>query len=245
MALREELEASGNVLFRWRSYLPLFFLAYMVLSLIPDLIPIELTRVHFLILAALFGLAGLWLRAYTVGHAALGTSGRTTKAPTAAVLNTTGIYSVLRHPLYVGNYLMWLSAAMLTRSFPIMIITTLVFWLYYERIMFAEEQYLRGQFGAAFEEWAAHTPAIVPRLSLWKRPETPICFRTILRRECWGITGLIATCALLDITYLAAAPGELLVPNLWLVLIGPSLVLSLAVRIWKRGGLFDAPARAR
>ena len=245
MALREELEASGNVLFRWRSYLPLFFLAYMVLSIPSRLIPIELERIHFLILALLFGLAGLWLRAYTVGHAATGTSGRTTKAPTAAVLNTTGIYSIVRHPLYVGNYLMWLSAAMLTRSFSIMVITTLAYWLYYERIMFAEEQYLRGQFGAAFEEWAARTPAILPRLSSWKPPEGQLSFRTILRRECWGVTGLLVTCALLDITYLAAAPGELRVPTMWLTLIVPSLVLSLAVRIWKRGGLFDAPARAR
>lgn len=54
-------------------------------------------------------LFGLLIRAVTIGFTPKGTSGRNTKeGQVAEVLNTKGIYSVVRHPLYLGNYFMWL-----------------------------------------------------------------------------------------------------------------------------------------
>ena len=64
-----------------------------------------------------------------------------------STLNTSGLYSVVRHPLYLGNYLMWLGVALFSRTWWAPVIVSLVFWLYYERIMFAEEEFLRRQFG--------------------------------------------------------------------------------------------------
>jgi protein-S-isoprenylcysteine O-methyltransferase Ste14 len=54
-------------------------------------------------------LVGLGIRIATVGHAPGGTSGRrTVGGPSALALNTSGMYSVVRHPLYLGNYFQWL-----------------------------------------------------------------------------------------------------------------------------------------
>jgi hypothetical protein len=63
------------------------------------------------------------------------------------------------------------------------VIYTLLFWLYYERIMFAEEAFLRERFASQFEEWAARTPAVIPRFSNWRRPMLTFSLRTVLRRE--------------------------------------------------------------
>jgi hypothetical protein len=77
------------------------------------------------------------------------------------------MYSVVRHPLYLGNYFQWLGVAMLPRNPWVAVTVSLVFWIYYERIMFAEEEYLRRSFGSEFEEWAARTPAFIPDFAQW------------------------------------------------------------------------------
>jgi len=82
---------------------------------------------------------GLFIRAYAVGHTPANTSGRNTKEQLADELNTTGIYSMVRHPLYLGNFFMWLGAAVLTKNGWFIVAFILLYWIYYERIMFAEE----------------------------------------------------------------------------------------------------------
>ncbi len=109
-------------------------------------------------------LTGLAMRAYIVGCAAPGTSGRNRGAQVAESLNTTGAYSLVRHPLYFANAIMWLGPLLYPRSFWPALVLVLVFWLYYERIMFAEEEFLRGKYGQAFLDWAARTPAFLPKL---------------------------------------------------------------------------------
>jgi protein-S-isoprenylcysteine O-methyltransferase Ste14 len=127
--------------------------------------------------------AGLALRILTVGRAPLGTSGRNTREQVANTLNTTGIYSVVRHPLYLGNYLILFGMALWPHVWWLAGLTSCFFALYYERIMLAEEAFLRERFGGAFEAWAAATPAFIPRLGGWKPSAVSFCWRTVLQRE--------------------------------------------------------------
>ena len=48
---------------------------------------------------------GFLVRFYTIATSAKDTSGRNTKQQVANSLNTKGIYSIIRHPLYFGNYM--------------------------------------------------------------------------------------------------------------------------------------------
>ena len=65
----------------------------------------------------------------------------------------------------------------------VFLIVSLAYWIYYERIMFAEEAYLRQQFGEEFEEWAARVPAFIPKFSLFQKGEMQFSVKTFLRRE--------------------------------------------------------------
>jgi len=137
MGLREEFEATGNWLFRRRGYLPLLLFPLLLVAARGSTYPsedhrLDLAREGVCLLLALTGLA---LRVATVGFVPRDTSGRNTGGQLAGSLNTSGFYSVVRHPLYLGNYLMWLGVALFPRSWWAPVIVSLVFWLYYERIM--------------------------------------------------------------------------------------------------------------
>ena len=108
-------------------------------------------------------LLGLAVRICTAGFAPRGTSGRHTLRQEAKRLNSSGMYSLVRHPLYLGNAIMWLGIALFVHVWWVVVISMLIFWLYYERIMFAEEEFLRQQFGHNFESWANRTPAFLPK----------------------------------------------------------------------------------
>jgi protein-S-isoprenylcysteine O-methyltransferase Ste14 len=193
MTLEQHFERSGAWLFRWRGWLPVLLFALVIAGLNGFRYPDGSRSLNLLWSAACLalGLLGLAIRAWTVGHVPPRTSGRNTNEQVADTLNTTGMYSAVRHPLYLGNYLMWLSVALVPRSLWVPIVVTLVFWLYHERIMFAEEQFLKGKFGDEFLEWAARTPAFLPSFSHWVPARLPFSTRVALRREHTGLLGLV------------------------------------------------------
>ncbi len=168
--------------------------------MLPARVTLHTHRAHELweSICLLVALAGLGIRAHVVGHAPQGTSGRNISGQQADQLNTTGFYSVVRHPLYLGNLLMWLGPVMVVLSPWAVLITVLAFWLYYERIMFAEEEFLRRSFGAAWCDWAAVTPAVVPRWSGWRRAALPLSLRNVLKREYSGLFAVAVAFAFAD-----------------------------------------------
>ena len=143
----------------------------------------KVLRIVTIVLAIAITLCGLLLRAYTVSTTPKGTSGRNTSGQVAKTLNTKGIYSIVRHPLYLANYLIWAGVLVFTMNIYVFLIVSLAYWIYYERIMFAEEAYLRQQFGEEFEEWAARVPAFIPKFSLFQKGEMQFSVKTFLRRE--------------------------------------------------------------
>jgi protein-S-isoprenylcysteine O-methyltransferase Ste14 len=237
MPLREELERAGNWLFRWRSYLPLLLIVPMLLAMQdphfpgakdarPDLWPLACMGIS---------LCGLAIRAATVGHAPAGTSGRNTKGgQIAESLSTTGMYSLVRHPLYLGNFVIWIGVSMYAMIWWLSALVALIFWLYYERIMFAEEEFLRRKFGDAFLRWAQSTPAFLPKLRRWKPPELPFSLRSVLRREYPGLFGIIASFYLLEVYERLVVERQQTIEPLWTGIFLAGLLVFLVLRTLKR-----------
>ncbi|MEZ5709471.1 MAG: isoprenylcysteine carboxylmethyltransferase family protein [Blastomonas sp.] len=126
--------------------------------------------------------AAIW-RIIIGGYAALGTSGNAKKQAVAAELNTTGPYSVVRNPLYVGRIMNFTGLAMLSGSWVYAAIVFLVSVLIYERISIYEELFLADKFGDAHAKWAESVPALLPRLTGWVKPKYPFWWRRAIRRE--------------------------------------------------------------
>ena len=165
MALINEIEKQGNFLFKYRGQFPLvLFILAIPFIYFTDSICLHEEN-NFTLAAIILSSIGFIIRAYTIGTTPRGTSGRNTKEQVAEVLNSTGIYSVVRHPLYLGNYFMWIGIVFFTFNWYFVIIVSLLYYLYYERIMFAEERFLERKFGQDYLDWASNLPAFVPKLS--------------------------------------------------------------------------------
>jgi protein-S-isoprenylcysteine O-methyltransferase Ste14 len=223
MALTDELNTAGTWLFRRRSYLPLPLFPILVLGLRGFAYPdgSHALDVRWEMLCLGVGLLGLTIRCAAVGFVPHGTSGRnTTEGQVASSLNTSGLYSLVRHPLYLGNFFLWLGPSLFPRKWWIPVIVSLTFALLYERIMFAEEAFLRRSFGQQFERWAGRTPLFWPFADGWRNrwvpPSVPFSFRTVLRREYSAFFGLIATFTALEIASDYFASGRLYLDTVWL-----------------------------
>ncbi len=172
MKIIDHLSQGGHAYFRQRSYLPLLLLPLLAAG------AVEAGRApHPLLLSAAWqvgslavSLAGLALRIWVVGTAPRGTSERSTSSPRAAQLNTSGAYSLVRHPLYLGNTLVALGPALLTGFWPMPMLFVFASLLYHERIAGAEEAFLEREFGAAFCRWAEEVPAWIPRFAGYRSP---------------------------------------------------------------------------
>ena len=185
MSLLNSFEKQGNFLFKYRGQFPviLFIIAlpFMYLTDYTDIYQ----RINSLILYGAYFIScmGFFIRFYTIGTTPKGTSGRNTKYQIAEELNSTGIYSLIRHPLYLGNYLIWLGISISTFNFYFVIIMSLLFWLYYERIMIAEERFLERRFGDHYTLWSNSISAFFPTSLSFKKSIIPFSFVSILRRE--------------------------------------------------------------
>ena len=246
MALDEEFQSQGSWLFRWRSYLPLCLIALVAMALRQMKMPLGSFQMHEVWEEFCLGVSvsGLLVRAIAVGYAPANTSGRNTKQQVADAINTTGIYSVVRHPLYLGNYLIGLGIALVMWVWWLPVIYTLAFWLYYERIMFTEEAYLRQKFGDNFTQWAARTPAFWPNLRHWQRPALPFSLRNVLRREYTGLAIVIAAHAGMELSEHLMIKQYVVWDKSWLVLSIGGAIAYVALRtLKKKTRLLDVPGR--
>ena len=201
MTLERRPPLEGNWLFRWRSFLPLVMVAGALVAQVPlpipehDSVPGDLLELLGLAIS-FFGLVG---RCVTVGHTPARTSGRNTVTQIADSLNTTGVYSVVRHPLYVANFLIGLGLAVFTLNPWFVVAYTLTFWLYYERIMLAEEAFLSSRFGAEFDDWASSTPPFVPQLSRYTKPSLSFSLKNVLKREYNTVLQIVVVAFILEV----------------------------------------------
>lgn len=237
MPLREEWEAQGTWLFRWRSYFPVVFFVIMGLAAIDfdyagnSHAAQEAWMVACLAVSSL----GLVVRALVVGYTPRGTSGRNTAAgQIAESLNVAGMYSVVRHPLYLGNFLIWVGIPLFFHDPWMLAVFCLGFWLYYERIMYAEEEFLRRKFGQDYVRWASSTPAFIPRLHGWVQPLLAFSWRNVLRREYTALFGILMAFGVLEVLEHAIVERRLEIESHWKVLIPLAVGIYVALRTLKR-----------
>jgi protein-S-isoprenylcysteine O-methyltransferase Ste14 len=111
----------------------------------------------------IFGIAslifGATLRIWAVSHAGRHTRSRSIKAPS---LITTGPYSCVRNPIYLGNFFIGLGLVVLAKALLLIPVYLAIFAIQYRKIVEKEERFLRHKFGERFERYCHVAPRWVP-----------------------------------------------------------------------------------
>jgi protein-S-isoprenylcysteine O-methyltransferase Ste14 len=251
MRLIERMEREGESLFRWRSYAPLILLPLFFLALRDSMEATQLlgsrTQDAWSVIVLSISLLGLAVRWATVGFVAPGTSGRSTREQRAAKLNTTGTYSIVRNPLYLGNFITLLGVALATMSWWFVMLFVFIYWVYIERVIAAEESFLARRFGAEYAAWVERTPVFVPRFRLWRHPDRSLSVRAILRREYNGVlavaSAFLAMQFAIDVAFAGVPPKVWMVGNWgWIALFAAAAAGAAILRTLKhRTCVLDAP----
>jgi len=231
MALVHEFENSGNWLFKRRSWLPVFMVAAGIVMMYLDNRQAIIFDMRDELIFLGVSLLGQLIRILTVGFTPKNTSGRNTvNGQIADELNETGIYSIIRHPLYLGNFFMWLGPALFLRSFSFILVFGLLYWLYYERIMFAEEQYLRKKFGDAYDKWSEKVSSFIPWTFNYIPSKLKFSIRNVLKREYNSFINIFAIFILLDVFRNLFLSERVYLTEMWVWLFGGAFVIWIVVR---------------
>jgi protein-S-isoprenylcysteine O-methyltransferase Ste14 len=162
--------AIGDACFRFRaiSVVPVILLILFIFH------PLDAGRFNPILnlLGFLIALAGAATRIVAAGFAKPFTSGRENYLK-AESLNTSGVYSIVRNPLYVGNFLVYNGVLVAYSSPSALAFFNVFFILNYYFIIQSEENYLRGQFGDAYREYLKAVPRVIPRFGLYRRNDHP------------------------------------------------------------------------
>jgi protein-S-isoprenylcysteine O-methyltransferase Ste14 len=221
---------AGRFAFRYRGLLlPIAIVLLLVPS--PALLPDPA-------LAGLIGLAialiGQFIRSATVGLEYIIRGGKDHQVY-AEKLVTGGIYSHVRNPMYVGNFILVLGVAIASNSWVFLLVGSAIVVLMHKAIVAAEEDFLRSKFGAEFDTFCAHSPRWVPRLSGLATTFRSLTFnwRRMLVKEYQKPFDWLAALALVVIVKIALAHAlqqHSLVVGLMLVVIVARVALYIGAR---------------
>jgi protein-S-isoprenylcysteine O-methyltransferase Ste14 len=149
----------GKLLFKYRSFLPIPYFLFL-------LIVIKFNRFDFL-LGGVIVIVGLTVRYFSQGFA--GDWMRGSKIKADYILDE-GFYSIMRHPLYLGNFFIGFGFTLASNFFLTFLLPfySVVFFIYYYLIVKEEENYLEKKFSEEFILYREKTPAFFPKFSKWK-----------------------------------------------------------------------------
>ena len=162
----------GEILFKFRDYTPIPFVIVMIIYSAADM--------NSLIAGTCITIFGELIRMIGVSH--IGGVSRTKTYSTGQKLITSGPFSYVRNPLYIGNFFLTgglvvasnIYIAEIPKSNVLFTVVFIAFFiLQYTPIIRWEENNLRNIFGAEFETYVKQVPrwipAIIPKI---KKQET-------------------------------------------------------------------------
>jgi len=177
----------GDFVFKHRDIIPVPFVVVVILILIftKPTFPDTPAKLLLFFTGGLVIIAGEILRIWAVGN-----SGSTTRSRNliADRLVTEGPYSIVRNPLYNGNFLITLGFSVIANAVIMIPIVIIYFYIEYYPIVLREEHFLLEKFGDEYKKYLSDVPRFFPRKIKIKKSRYD---RSALKGEMWTILGIL------------------------------------------------------
>jgi protein-S-isoprenylcysteine O-methyltransferase Ste14 len=84
-------------------------------------------------------------------------------------LVTSGLYAIIRHPLYVASFLIGLGLCLILGDPIVLAVYLVLFLLTHGLVIRGEEEWMAGHWGEEYRRYASRVPRFVPRLAALRR----------------------------------------------------------------------------
>ena len=221
----------GNFLFKYRSFtpIPLIIVVFVFFK------PVNLGEKNLIVNLGglLVSLLGETLRIIAVGYSFTGTSGRESYLR-ADDLNTTGIYALVRNPLYIGNFFIFTGIVMVFSNILAFMVFALFLVLQYYFIILAEENFLGEEYGSSYNEYCRRVRRIIPTFKEYRKNQNPFNRKKVILKENDSLFNLLLMFLLVLLYKEWAFNGRIQRPILYISCAGILLVFYLTVKIIKK-----------
>ena len=150
----------GNFFFKIRSFTPIPFIFALLYFAEPSWYTVAI-GVPFIVI-------GEFLRIWAVGFAGASTRARSLGA--ARDLVTTGPYSYVRNPLYLGNFLLSFGVCLVANVYWLVAVLIIGYFSQYLPIIALEETYLLESCGQVYQAYRERVPRFLPRFRPYPHP---------------------------------------------------------------------------
>ena len=170
-------------------------------------------------------LLGIFIRFYTIGFSSQ-------KVSTSNVV-TTGMYSIVRNPLYLGNFFIFFGITLLSQSIEIVVTNSLLMFVFYSLIILKEEQLMVDKFGKEYIDWAHGVSCFIPSFKNYVKPDCKFSFKKAVSHE-HDVWFLVVVCFVgLEIIRGYFEVNKFLLISVWAVLLFVAFVFWVVCKILK------------
>ncbi len=229
----------GTFLFKYRGQIPvvLFILAIFFIYNTNYALFTESQTLALKAASILISTLGFIIRFHVIGFSKPGTSGRNRTKQVADALNTTGLYSITRNPLYLGNFMIWLGLVCYCLNAYFILTFLILFFLLYIPIIKAEEAFLTQKFKSQYLDWKNNTPAFLPNLLKYKACKHPFKLNEVLRREYSGFMACVVAFVYAELLMLFFSENLKHFPFHLLYVLVVAAVITFLLRTLKKRGV--------
>jgi len=131
--------------------------------------------IPFEIFCFLVTLFGVLIRVYAIAYSP--------QKITSDKLITKGVYSIVRNPLYLGNFFIFFGITMMSQSWEIIITNSLLMLIFYSLVVLKEENVLYEKFKDEYALWAQKVNCFIPSFKNYQKPDEKFNLKNVIINE--------------------------------------------------------------
>ena len=170
----------GDILFKYRSFTPVPLIVIVFVFFKPQLSTVN--NILLLTIGIFVMISGELIRVVSVGFSFSGTSGRENFLR-ADSLNVSGIYSIVRNPLYIGNLLIYSGLLIVYSNIYALLFFDILLIIQYYFIILSEENFLKNTYGNEYSKYKKNTNSILPKFGNYRKPENEFDSLKVIFKE--------------------------------------------------------------